>query len=172
MPNKEESPDSGDREDAGVNPTPMKTAPEGAPAEEAVAEEEKPQPPTEAEIKEAAEAKKQEGNKKFKAGSYRAAIALYTEAFELRKDKAYLTNRASALMRLNKFADAAADCEAAVALDSKYSKAYQRGSGALCHLGRFEDAAALAGKGLAINPYDVNLGKERTKIKQLVRTLH
>jgi len=117
-----------------------------------------------------AESKKEEGNVKFKERYYRQAIALYTEAIDIyAKDKTFFTNRATAHMKLNEYAEAAADCEKATIIDPKFAKAYQRGSASYCHMGKFEEAEMLLKKGNKANPYDVNIRNEMKKVKSIVK---
>jgi len=127
-------------------------------------------PPLPVDPKKLAEAKKQEGNAKFKQRYFRQAIALYTEAIGLYgKEKSFFTNRAAAYIKLNLYAEAAADCEAATEIDNKFAKAYQRGASSYTHLGQYEKAEALLKKGNKANPYDVNIRSEITKLKSVAK---
>eukprot|EP00467_Chlorarachnion_reptans_P005036 CAMPEP_0114524316 /NCGR_PEP_ID=MMETSP0109-20121206/21787_1 /TAXON_ID=29199 /ORGANISM="Chlorarachnion reptans, Strain CCCM449" /LENGTH=515 /DNA_ID=CAMNT_0001705745 /DNA_START=254 /DNA_END=1801 /DNA_ORIENTATION=+ len=127
-------------------------------------------PPAAEDPKLEAKQKKEEGNKKFKEGYYRQAITLYTEAINLNdEDKTFYTNRASALSKLGEFEKAAADCESAIGLDSKFAKAYQRGSTSYCHIGKLDQALEMLKKGNSVNPYDVTIRKEIQKVKQLIQ---
>jgi Flp pilus assembly protein TadD len=49
-----------------------------------------------------AETKKNQGNEEFKKGNFQAAILFFSEAIELDPTEAYYTNRALALMAVNK----------------------------------------------------------------------
>ncbi|KAF6760875.1 hypothetical protein DFP72DRAFT_1062616 [Ephemerocybe angulata] len=63
----------------------------------------------------AAEKTKDRGNTAFKAGKYKEAIDLYTEAIVLNPlEPAYLTNRAAAYMALKRFKPALEDCQQAM----------------------------------------------------------
>jgi len=81
---------------------------------------------------------KELGNVAFAAGKYTKALKHFSKAIELGGDcAAYLTNRAAALVRLERYAEALADVERALALDKTHVKAWFRkgrrskGSGAL-----------------------------------------
>ncbi|KAH8928219.1 DnaJ-domain-containing protein [Atractiella rhizophila] len=69
---------------------------------------------------ERAEKVKEEGNDFFRKGgedNWKAAIGCYTRAIELcPTNSSYLSNRAAALVSLRRHSEAAADCEAAIAL--------------------------------------------------------
>ena len=60
---------------------------------------------------EIAEAKKNEGNQALKAGKIEDAISLYTEAIEISKTEAMLTNRAVAYIQKRNYKQALLDCE-------------------------------------------------------------
>ncbi|NXI13318.1 SGTB protein, partial [Irena cyanogastra] len=70
---------------------------------------------------------KDEGNNHMKEENYGAAVDCYTRAIELDPNNAvYYCNRAAAQSKLNNFREAIKDCESAIAIDPKYSKAYGR----------------------------------------------
>ena len=76
-----------------------------------------------------AEEHKAVGNAHYKAGEFSAAIDSYSAAIELDgKQPSYWCNRSAARMMVGKFREAAADCDRAIELDSKYLKAYMRGA--------------------------------------------
>jgi len=79
-----------------------------------------------------AEQKKNEGNEALKAGKVDEAISLYSEAIEMHKNEAILTNRAMAYIKQRKYKEALLDCEQALYLNSKFSKAHLRAYA--CHL--------------------------------------
>ncbi|TIC12958.1 TPR-like protein, partial [Wallemia mellicola] len=91
-----------------------------------------------------AEAIKEQGNVAFKSAEYDKAIELYTKAFETNpNNKAYLTNRAAALMSQKKFRSAIEDIENAISKDSNpSSKILVRL--AKCHLALGRPTQALA----------------------------
>ncbi|TIA90163.1 hypothetical protein E3P99_01672, partial [Wallemia hederae] len=67
-----------------------------------------------------AEDLKEQGNALFKAGEYDKAVSLYTSAYETNPtNKAFLTNRAAALMAQKKFRSAITDIEEAINSDKK-----------------------------------------------------
>jgi len=70
---------------------------------------------------------KDEGNNHMKEENFAAAVDCYTQAIELDPNNAvYYCNRAAAQSKLGHYTDAIKDCEKAIAIDSKYSKAYGR----------------------------------------------
>lgn len=77
-----------------------------------------------------AEDKKAEGNACIASKDYAGALRAYGEAIELSSEgpntHVYLTNRAAAHCYLRNYTEAIADCEAAVALNPSYVKAYSR----------------------------------------------
>lgn len=74
-----------------------------------------------------AEALKLEGNKAMGARSFQEAIDAYTKAIALNPTNAiYLSNRAAAYSSNREHEKAIADAEAALKIDSNYSKAYSR----------------------------------------------
>lgn len=82
--------------------------------------------PTEDEIKEAEELKK-EGNAAFSAQEYPKAIALFTRAIRTNPQvSVYWGNRAMARMKLEEYGGAILDCSKAIELDEGNVKAYYR----------------------------------------------
>ncbi|NXQ81044.1 SGTB protein, partial [Nyctibius grandis] len=70
---------------------------------------------------------KDEGNNHMKEENYGAAVDCYTRVIELDPNNAvYYCNRAAAQSKLNNYSEAIKDCERAIAIDPKYSKAYGR----------------------------------------------
>ena len=99
------------------------------------------------------------GNRLYREGEYGQACAWYGHAISALErgegvgtdasqpstaTATLLSNRAAALLKLGRWADAAADCERAVALDGQLVKAYARGSAALMRLGATERSVSLA----------------------------
>ncbi|XP_031440151.1 tetratricopeptide repeat protein 12 isoform X2 [Clupea harengus] len=73
---------------------------------------------------------KTRGNTAFSQGDYEAAVQFYTEGLQQLRDMLELyTNRAQALIRLQKYAEAITDCEWALKCNEKSVKAY-------VHMGR------------------------------------
>eukprot|EP01063_Lacrimia_lanifica_P015571 TRINITY_DN22277_c0_g1_i1.p1 TRINITY_DN22277_c0_g1~~TRINITY_DN22277_c0_g1_i1.p1 ORF type:complete len:497 (+),score=241.26 TRINITY_DN22277_c0_g1_i1:54-1544(+) len=89
---------------------------------------------------------KDKGNEYFKQASYRTAIEWYTKALDAQPEEADIvpiySNRAAALLNMNKFADAVSDCDRAIAMDPKFTKAYLRKGRALWKLCDFDAAKA------------------------------
>jgi stress-induced-phosphoprotein 1 len=79
-----------------------------------------------------AEDAKLQGNDAFKAGDYPRAIERYTEAIRRApRNPTMYSNRAAAYSKLGEFPMAIKDCDAAIAIDSKFVKAYTRKG--FCH---------------------------------------
>ena len=103
---------------------------------------------------------KELGNVAFAAGKYTKALKHFSKAIELGGDcAAYLTNRAAALVRLERYAEALADVERALALDKTHVKAWFRKGQALEGLGRFADAVGAYEAGLRVLPDSPQLVK-------------
>ncbi|PKU36534.1 small glutamine-rich tetratricopeptide repeat-containing protein beta [Limosa lapponica baueri] len=67
------------------------------------------------------------GNNHMEEENYGAAVDCYTRAIELDPNNAvYYCNRAAAQSKLDNYSEAIKDCERAIAIDPKYSKAYGR----------------------------------------------
>ena len=105
---------------------------------------------------EAAEAAKARGNDYYRAGKMAEAAKAYGEAIALapadqdaRQRAVYHTNRAAALLQLDRVREAADDCAAAEQLDPTFLKAKVRGATALLRLGRLDDAERKAREVLA-----------------------
>nr|CCC93646.1 unnamed protein product [Trypanosoma congolense IL3000] len=97
------------------------------------------------------EALRDEGNKAFKSGAFHDAIKFYSQAIELDPNEAaLLSNRSASYIKVKEFRKAAADAEGAIASDRTFAKAYSRLHNALCHLGRFEEAAQKLGNAVSI----------------------
>jgi len=93
---------------------------------------------------------KQQGNAAYTAGQYEEAAALYARALQetLGGDDTRCpsyaavlhANRAQALAKLNRHAEAVKECDAAIAIDENYVKAYLRRAAELQQVDRHEDA--------------------------------
>ena len=100
-----------------------------------------------------AEQFKELGNAKYKQKDYGTAITCYTKAIELAPDvPTYRLNRASAYMMKLQYAEAVADCDAAIALDENLAKAYFRKGKALLSKGDPQNAVAAITTGLIKEP--------------------
>lgn len=87
---------------------------------------------------------KQEGNDLYLAKDFRAAVDCYTKAIELVPEEyTYYGNRAAAQMGRSQFKLALEDCEAAIAMNAGFTKAYLRGARCKMQLGHFEGATAM-----------------------------
>ncbi|CAM6048594.1 unnamed protein product [Sphagnum compactum] len=81
------------------------------------------------------------GNASMKERRFVEAIQFYTLALSLCGNNAiFYANRAAAHSEVNKFAEAIADCENAIRIDPKYSKAYSRLGWVYHAQGRFQEA--------------------------------
>jgi tetratricopeptide (TPR) repeat protein len=116
---------------------------------------------------------KEEGNEAFKRGDHEESIRLYSKAIELCDDKSVLhlifCNRAAALLALERFEEALADCEQVIQLDPKFIKGYLRKTMALRAMGRKKEALEVAKLGLSIdrNPKSVAV-PELTKLAHAI----
>ncbi|XP_069760259.1 RNA polymerase II-associated protein 3 isoform X2 [Narcine bancroftii] len=96
---------------------------------------------TEAQAKQQAIFEKDLGNDYFKQGEYLEAVECYTRGMTADGTNALLpANRAMAFLKLEKFAEAEADCSQAISLDNTYSKAYARRGTARLGLGKMKEA--------------------------------
>uniref|UniRef100_A0A3Q4G582 Sperm associated antigen 1 n=1 Tax=Neolamprologus brichardi TaxID=32507 RepID=A0A3Q4G582_NEOBR len=87
---------------------------------------------------------KQEGNDFVKKNQYQDALGKYTECLKLKPEEcAIYTNRALCYLKLERFAEAKQDCDAALKLEPTNKKAFYR--------------RAMANKGLKVNGQDPNV---------------
>uniref|UniRef100_A0A8C6V8D7 Small glutamine rich tetratricopeptide repeat co-chaperone alpha n=1 Tax=Naja naja TaxID=35670 RepID=A0A8C6V8D7_NAJNA len=107
-----------------------------------------PAPPSEEDAAEA-ERLKTEGNEQMKVENFKNAVSFYGKAIELNPSNAvYYCNRAAAYSKLGNYAGAVRDCERAISIDPKYSKAYGR-------MGYVGPSTALGpGRGRAVDPWE------------------
>ncbi|XP_064295193.1 small glutamine-rich tetratricopeptide repeat-containing protein beta isoform X3 [Phalacrocorax carbo] len=122
---------------------------------------------------------KDEGNNHMKEENYGAAVDCYTRAIELDPNNAvYYCNRAAAQSKLNKYSEAIKDCERAIAIDPKYSKAYGRMGISLFHIrlaltsvNKYEEAVTSYQKALDLDPendsYKSNLKIAEQKLRDM-----
>ena len=119
-------------------------------------------------VAEAAEKLNDEGLRAFKGKEHALAVAVYDECLRLKPDVvAYLGNAAAARLKLGgkkRFADAARDCERAVAIDPEYVRGWVRLGQARFFLGddpereesfdlaSLRDAEAALDRALALDP--------------------
>ena len=96
---------------------------------------------------------KEKGNEFFKQGKWEEAVECYTKGLQQDALNAVLfANRAMALLKLQKYAAAAADCDCSIELDDTYTKAYLRRATAHLKLGNKEEALADFKKVLEFEP--------------------
>ncbi|CAD7701382.1 unnamed protein product [Ostreobium quekettii] len=96
-------------------------------------------------LHQAAEEMKKRGNQMFKCERYQEAMDEYSQGLQLGLEDHSLVavlhcNRAAALLNLNRFLEALADCFVAVAMDGSYSRAFQRRADVFAALGDFSSA--------------------------------
>ncbi|XP_047431459.1 RNA polymerase II-associated protein 3 [Mugil cephalus] len=112
-------------------------------------------------------AEKEKGNKFFKDGNYDAAIECYTRGMGADPYNPVLpTNRATAFFRLKKYAVAESDCNLAIALNTKYFKAYARRGAARFALKKHESALEDYEMVLNLDPGNLEAQNEVKKIKE------
>lgn len=112
---------------------------------------------------------KEEGNMFFKEGKYDEAIECYTKGMSADPYSPVLpTNRAACFFRLKKYAVAESDCNLAIALNSKYVKAYSRRGAARFalknHQGALEDYEMV----LKLDPENLDAQNELKKLNQVL----
>ena len=113
---------------------------------------------------------KDEGNQLFKRGKHAEAIERYTASLEIEPTHLALANRAMARLKLGSFAEAEADCTAALALEPAYVKAYSRRGTARRQQGRPLPAALDFEAALRLEPTSKALRDERLTCLALVQT--
>uniref|UniRef100_A0AAR2L0Q7 RNA polymerase II-associated protein 3 n=1 Tax=Pygocentrus nattereri TaxID=42514 RepID=A0AAR2L0Q7_PYGNA len=115
---------------------------------------------------------KEKGNQFFKDGKYDDAVECYTRGMSADPYNPILpTNRAACFFRLKKYAVAESDCNLAIALDSKYIKAYgRRGAARFAlknHQGALEDYEMV----LKLHPENLDAQNEIKKVNQVGKFL-
>jgi len=84
-----------------------------------------------------------QGNAAYKAGKLEEALALYTAAIDANKDNTVVrANRAMVLLKLNRYAEAEADCTTVLAKEPDNVKVLWRRATARRQLGKTADAVA------------------------------
>ncbi|XP_073722448.1 RNA polymerase II-associated protein 3 [Misgurnus anguillicaudatus] len=112
-------------------------------------------------------AEKEKGNELFKSGQYDAAVECYTRGMNADPYNPVLpTNRAASFIRLKKFAVAESDCNLAIALDSKYTKAYARRGAARTALRNHQGALDDYEMVLKLDPGNFEAENEIKKLQQ------
>ena len=88
---------------------------------------------------------KDQGNSKYKAKDYAAAILCYSTAIAKEPSVAtYRLKRAVTYIKMQQYAEAVEDCDAAIALDADLAKAYFRKGKALLAQGKPEEAVPVS----------------------------
>merc|ERR1712117_171445 len=117
----------------------------------------------EGEIKRAAEAayinpeiadqEKLKGNEFFKSGDWANAVKHYTEALKRNpKDAKIFSNRAACYTKLNAFDLVLKDCDASIAIDPSFVKAYLRKGNVLKAMGQTQKAMDAYSKAMELDP--------------------
>lgn len=108
---------------------------------------------------------KNRGNDSFKAKNYEIAIKHYSDAIEIRNDEpAAYSNRAQCYIYLKRFFEALTDCDKALDLNPRYTKALYRRAVTLKQLYRYEGAVDNFKKVLELDP---NFQPARDDVKKL-----
>ncbi|XP_051546528.1 RNA polymerase II-associated protein 3-like [Myxocyprinus asiaticus] len=136
---------------------------------ESMETEESPVQSNESEVdRDLALAEKEKGNELFKDGQYDSAVECYTRGMSADPYNPVLpTNRAACFCRLKKFAVAESDCNLAIALDSKYLKAYARRGAARAALKNHQGALDDYEMVLKLDPGNMEAQNEIKKLKQV-----
>lgn len=109
---------------------------------------------------------KDEGNVKFKAGEYEAALELYAKSLEINpRQHLVFSNRSAAYLKLKKSEEALRDAERCVELEPTWAKGYSRHAAALQELKRWDEAVATCKAGLAASPSPEGLQKMLSEVQ-------
>ncbi|KHN10072.1 serine/threonine-protein phosphatase 5-like [Glycine soja] len=113
---------------------------------------------------------KDQGNEFFKSGKYLKAAALYTQAIKQDPSNPTLySNRAAALLQLDKLNKALDDAEMTIKLKPQWEKGYFRKGSILEAMKRYDDALAAFQIALQYNPQSQEVTKKIKKINQLMK---
>lgn len=120
---------------------------------------------------------KESGNKCYKSKDYRGAIAHYTLAIAAATDASpavegsvlasYHSNRAAAFSMILQYEKTIEDCDAAVAADPTFSKAFFRKARTLTTLGRLDEAVRAYSFGSVRDPNDAAVVKDKDEVRRL-----
>lgn len=98
------------------------------------------------------------GNEAFKARDYETAVARYSDAIDLYDgDHTFFSNRAMALMALDRYEEAAADGKRCMEINPGFMKGFHRHASALVKLGRFAEAVRTCEIGLTTHKGNADL---------------
>ncbi|KAF7806891.1 stress-induced-phosphoprotein 1-like [Senna tora] len=113
---------------------------------------------------------KDQGNEFFKSGKYLKAAAIYTQAIKQDPSNPTLySNRAAALLQLDKLNKALDDAEMTIKLKPEWEKGYFRKGCILEAMKRYDEALAAFQTSLQYNPQSQEVSKKIRKINQLVK---
>ncbi|KAI7816552.1 hypothetical protein BC939DRAFT_508209 [Gamsiella multidivaricata] len=116
----------------------------------------------------AANSHKEMGNEYYKKGQWEKAFECYSDSMYLDPhNSVYPINRAMALLKLQRFAEAERDCTLGLKLDSKNLKALWRRGMARRSIGNFREAKEDFEAGLKIEPGNKTLKEELAKLEQM-----
>ncbi|KAN0039082.1 hypothetical protein ACTA71_001276 [Dictyostelium dimigraforme] len=116
------------------------------------------------------ESKKKEGNEHFQAKNYQAAYESFTEALSIDPkletiNSQLYSNRAAALVHLNRISEAINDCTSAVTIDPNYGKAFIRRAQCYMKQENFEDAVRDYEKAQTLDPENGELQRNIKEAK-------
>jgi len=102
---------------------------------------------------ELADQEKLKGNECFKSGDWANAVKHYTEALKRNPNDAKIySNRAACYTKLNAFDLTIKDCDASIALDPSFVKAYLRKANVLKAMGQVQKAMEVYAKAMELDP--------------------
>ncbi|KAM9969805.1 hypothetical protein ACTFIR_001642 [Dictyostelium discoideum] len=116
------------------------------------------------------ELKKKEGNEYFQSKNYQAAYDSFTEALSIdpkleTMNSQLYSNRAAALVHLNRISEAINDCTSAVTIDPNYGKAYIRRAQCQMKQENYEDAVRDYEKAQSLDPENGELQRNIKEAK-------
>jgi DnaJ family protein C protein 7 len=112
-----------------------------------------------------AESLKTLGNERFKANDFRGALDYYTKALELEpQSSTLLSNRAAALVKLQRVEEAIEDCKKAIEVEPKFARAHARLAKCNFLLGNVKEAKKMYEYSIVLDPM---LSAAKDELKQL-----
>lgn len=127
----------------------------------------KPSVEDNADLLKKAEDYKAQATTHYKAGDFPNALKYYTLGIETHPDVVLYSNRAAVYMMLNKYEEASADCQSAIALDPEYTRAYVRGGRVELALGNIEKAISLCSSAISKDPGNDEASKLRNQSRNI-----